>query len=148
MDTADTMDTANTGSVALLMGGLKVTVTLTAHGATVVLDNGEATLTMDSETVEGMYETVERLNADYTDLAAKYQRMDEGWKATLQKDWAVFEKHESQWNADRKKLHEDRMSMARRFIDANQRAYQAERRVRELEAKVECLEQDLLRATA
>lgn len=150
MDTTET-----TGSVAaavvVALNGATVSVAVDAVKGSVVVnlstDDGEQ-VTLDSEKVERLREALERLNGEHIELAAKYQRMDEGWKTTLQKDWAVFEKHESQWNTERKKAHEDRMSMARRFIDANQRAYAAERRVRELEAKVECLEQDLLKATA
>ena len=131
--------------VAVALNGAGVTVAVDAAKGSVVVtmttEDGEQ-VTLDSERVERMREALERLNGEHIELAAKYQRMDEGWRETLQKDWAVFEKHESQWNADRKKAHEDRMSLARRFIDANQRALAAERRVRELEARIEEMELD------
>lgn len=144
MNTTDT-----TGSVAaavvVALNGATVSVAVDAAKGSVVVnlstDDGEQ-VTLDSEKVERLREALERLNGEHIELAAKYQRMDEGWQALSQRDWKLFTANEQKLEAARKKAHDERMSMARRFVDANQRAYAAERRVRELEARIESMEMD------
>ena len=124
------MDSELNQQVVLLMGGAVVKVQRTAHGATVLVtdeDTGEMVLA-DTAQFQYLREAVERLNDEKLELQAHVRTTNNV--------------HEG----ERYKLHAQRLDLSERLRDASARAYAAERRVRELEARVEILEQDLLKA--
>lgn len=139
-----TSATDDVAVVAVTLHGSTVSVAVNATTGSVVVnlstEDGEQ-VTLDSEKVERLRESMERLNTENIELHAKYDRMSRGYQETSQRDWRLFGEDRVKWEASARQMHEQRLSMARKFIDANARAYAAERRVRELEAKVETLEQ-------
>lgn len=136
------MDSELNQQVVLLMGGAVVKVRRTAHGATVLVtdeDTGEQVIA-DTAQFQHLREAVERLNDENIELRAKYDRMDRGYQQSFQRDWKLFGADRETWNKERDTLKEQRLELFRRATDATARAYAAERRVRELEAKIVTME--------
>jgi chromosome segregation ATPase len=108
-------------TVTLLMDGATVQVMRTAHGAVVAVTNEDGEqVTADTAQVEQLRELLEVRDAQ-----------NDGFFATLETR-----------NETITKLHAQRMDLSEKLREATARAYAAERRVRELEARIESMEMD------
>ena len=139
----DTMGSELNEQVLLLMGGAVVKVRRTAHGATVLVtdeDTGEQVMA-DTAQTEALCELLEARDDRIAELTAQYDRMDRGYQDISQRDWKLFGADRQKWSEERAKFHEQRLELFRRATDATARAYAAERRVRELDARICAMEQ-------
>ena len=109
-------------TVTLLMDGATVQVMRTAHGAVVAVTNEDGEqVTADTAQVEQLRELLE----------VRAGLPLDGFFATLETR-----------NETITKLHAQRMDLSEKLREATARAYAAERRVRELEARIESMEMD------
>ena len=113
--------------VVVTLNGATVSVAVDAAKGSVVVnlssEDGEQ-VTLDSERVERLRESLERLHGENIELRAHARTTDNVHKG------------------ERYKLHAQRLDLSERLRDAAARAYAAERRVRELEARIESMEMD------
>jgi chromosome segregation ATPase len=119
------MDSELSQQVVLLMGGAVVKVRRTAHGATVLVtdeDTGEQVIA-DTAQCQHLREALDSLNDEKIELQGRVKTTDNILKG------------------ERYKLHAQRLDLSERLRNASVRLYAAERRVRELEAKIEAMEQ-------
>ena len=113
--------------VVVTLNGATVSVAVDAAKGSVVVnlssEDGEQ-VTLDSEKVERLREALERLHDENIELRAHARTTNNV--------------HEG----ERYKLHAQRLDLSERLRSASARAYTAERRVRELEARIESMEMD------